>query len=127
MSVTIIKKISFDAAHFLPGHPGKCKATHGHHWVVEIGVVGKIDPDTGLVIDFSDLKSFLTDEVFEKYDHKLLNDFIDNPTAEKIAKRVEALWISWSTDTHLKEDLSGTTLSLIRVWETETSYIELRP
>ena len=30
------KTFTFEAAHWLPGHTGKCNALHGHTWTVEV-------------------------------------------------------------------------------------------
>ena len=114
----VCKKISFDAAHYLPGYPGKCANLHGHHWVVELGVEGEVDPETGMVVDFSRLKEFWEDNFQEVFDHKCLNDTISNPTAENIAIYISEA-CGWLKVVKLK-------LVFIRVWETPDSYAEFR-
>jgi len=116
-TLTVVKRISFDAAHYLPGYEGKCKNMHGHHWVVELGVNGQVNPETGMVVDFAELKKFLS-MVRRQFDHHLVNDTIQNPTAENIALYIEDLWEHYS--------LEGVELAFVRVWETEDSYAELR-
>ena len=118
----VTKKISFDAAHFLPDYPGKCANTHGHRWTVELGVKGKVDPETGMVIDFTELGKFLKEKVKDRFDHTLINDLIENPTAENIAGRIKLSWDVWS-----EENCLPVSLSFIRVWETPDSYAEVRP
>ena len=118
---TVSKRVSFDAAHFLPGYKGKCANMHGHHWVVELGVSGEVDPDTGMVLDFGELNKFLEEKVVERFDHKLVNDVIENPTAEMIADRISASFALWRD-----ENCSVVVLKFVRVWETEDSYAELR-
>lgn len=66
---------SFDSAHFLSGHKGKCRNIHGHRWKVEIEVQsenlvqeGELE---GMIIDFSDLKKHIKDMV-DYYDHALI-------------------------------------------------------
>jgi len=81
---------SFAAAHSLPNHPGKCKNLHGHRWRVIVEVeVDNYDPNTGMVIDFSNLKRIIRERT-ERLDHQHLNDLlkatITNPTAENLAK-----------------------------------------
>lgn len=117
----VAKRCSFDAAHFLPDHPGKCKDMHGHHWVVELGVEGAVDSETGMVIDFAILSDFLKEMVVKRYDHTLLNDLLVNPTAENIAERVVLAWELWSKNNRL-----AVKLAFVRVWETEDSYVEAR-
>jgi len=117
--ITVSKKVSFDAAHYLPGYDGKCANLHGHHWVVELGVKGSLDEQTGMVVDFTVLKFFLS-QIQANLDHHLLNDVLPNPTAENLvfyikSKFYEQLW-----------GLEGVKLDFIRVWETEDSMAELR-
>jgi len=120
MRAVVSKRVSFDAAHFLPGYAGKCANIHGHHWVVELGVKGVVDPDTGMVTDFGELSAFLKEKVVERFDHKLVNDIIENPTAENIAGRIVSFFNVWRD-----ENCWVAELSFIRVWETEDSYCEV--
>lgn len=134
--MTVVKRISFDAAHYLPDYPGKCKNMHGHHWVVELGVKGPVGKD-GIVVDFAKLKDFLHG-IEAAFDHSLVNDIIDNPTAENISLHIKNEFMSWLVTSGLCEydkdrdgdfktwRLSkGVGLDFIKVWETEDSYAEL--
>ena len=109
----IFKSITFEAAHRLPNVPPghKCGRLHGHSFSVELHVAGEVDPDTGWVMDFADVKAAFK-PLYEQLDHHYLNDIegLENPTSENIAK-----WI-W---THLKPDLAA--LDHIVVRETCTS------
>ena len=116
----ISKKISFDAAHRLPNYDGKCANLHGHHWIVELAVRGEVSKETGMVVDFTLLKEFL-ESIRNTFDHHLVNEIIENPTAENICKYIFNRY--WSGDCKLPILLS---LEFIRVWETEDSYAELR-
>lgn len=68
----ITKTVSFDAAHRLPEHRGKCRNLHGHTFklVVELGAsklyIG--GSSNGMVMDFGDLKPILK-ELEDEYDH----------------------------------------------------------
>ena len=119
--MSVCKRVSFDATHFLPGYPGKCANVHGHHWVVELNVVGEVFSETGMVIDFTGLSNFLNEKVVDRFDHTLINDVIENPTAENIAGRVKLSWDLWRDENCLVVELG-----FIRVWETPDSYAELR-
>jgi 6-pyruvoyltetrahydropterin/6-carboxytetrahydropterin synthase len=87
------KQYAFSAAHHLPkvasGHP--CKRMHGHNYLVEVEFRGEIAPKDGFCgnLDYADMDSDVK-PVIEKLDHRLLNDFIDNPTAELIAAHILA-------------------------------------
>ncbi len=58
---------------------------HGHSYEVVISVERAVDESSGMVIDFSDLKRNVRQEVIEKLDHRCVNDMIYNPTAENMA------------------------------------------
>lgn len=49
----------FDASHVIPKHPGKCKNLHGHHYRIEVFVIGKKLDSNGILenSDFGDLKN----------------------------------------------------------------------
>jgi queuosine biosynthesis protein QueD len=49
------KTFRFEASHVLPKHPGKCSRLHGHSWVLHVFVEGKVNPDTGFVMDYADI------------------------------------------------------------------------
>lgn len=73
-------KRKFSAAHKLPDYEGECSNLHGHTWVVEFLIEGEVK-QSGMVEDFKVLKQLL-DGVLP--DHKYLNDFLPNPTAENM-------------------------------------------
>lgn len=113
MRAEIVKSISFEAAHRLPHVPPghKCARLHGHSFKVDIHVKGPVDPRTGWVCDYADLKSAFQ-PLFEVLDHHYLNEVpgLENPTSENLAA-----WI-WA---HLAPSLPG--LSEVTVHETCTS------
>ena len=79
-------KDHFVAAHKIPKSPSLftkgCAMLHGHTYEVEIRIETNVLID-GMVIDFGYLK-----EIIKKYDHHYLNDIVENPTAENIAKNI---------------------------------------
>ncbi len=109
----IFKIFGFEAAHFLPNVPAahKCRRMHGHSFRVKVYVEGAVDPSTGWVMDFADLKGFF-EPLEDQLDHRLLNDIegLENPTSENLAR-----WI-WR---QLKPGLPG--LSKLVVRETCTA------
>jgi 6-pyruvoyltetrahydropterin/6-carboxytetrahydropterin synthase len=86
--VRVRRSFDFDAAHRLPAHPGKCRELHGHAYRVVVTVDRPVEPETGLAVDFSDLKAIVKKEIVDLLDHRCVNDVIENPTAE-----VMAVWI----------------------------------
>jgi len=82
----------FAAAHRLPRYEGPCFRQHGHNYKFFIAVEGDVDPRTGMIADFGVLKQVVQEEVLARVDHRNLNDILDNPTAENIARWIwEAL------------------------------------
>ncbi len=66
---------SFDSAHFLNEHDGKCSNLHGHRWRMVAKIAGeqlKEDgPEKGMLIDFSDFKKALQ-EIADSLDHTFI-------------------------------------------------------
>ena len=81
----------FSAAHNLRNFRGKCEALHGHNWKVEVVLSGKDLDDSGVVLDFAEVKA-ATGEIMSEIDHRYLNDlpfFTDNnPSSENIARYI---------------------------------------
>ena len=82
----VAREFSFDAAHHLPRHPGKCRNLHGHTYRLQVWCEGEVDPHSGMVVDFSDIEAAVEDRVLSVLDHKNLNDTMENPTAEEIVR-----------------------------------------
>lgn len=122
MKATVVKEVSFDAAHHLPYYEGKCSKPHGHHWKIEVALVGEVSPQSGILVDFTWLKQVLEEEVVSKFDHTNLNDFFDNPTAELVAAYIR--------DKIELEYIQGPgeriQLAWVKVWETPTSHVIVR-
>ena len=82
-------KCTFDAAHRVPGYPGKCDRLHGHTWTAAARVRGEETDDLGMLVDFRGLRNALK-EVTDAFDHQYLNELSDFagvvPSAENIAR-----------------------------------------
>ncbi len=79
----------FASAHSLRNYPGDCSRLHGHNWGVEVMVFSNKLDETGIAIDFREIKK-QTKVVAKRLDHQYLNEIKPfdalNPTAENIAK-----------------------------------------
>ena len=108
MEVTVNRKAHFNAAHRLFNKNwsdkknesvfGKCNNSnyHGHNYEMIVSVTGKINPETGYVIDMGVLKKIIKDEVEERLDHKNLNLDVEYfadiiPSAENICIYIYSL------------------------------------
>jgi len=78
----------FAAAHRLPRYQGPCFRLHGHNYRFFVAVEGDVDPGPGMVADFAVVKEAVQEFVLARVDHRDLNDLLDNPTAENIARWV---------------------------------------
>ena len=57
-----------------------------------MAVEGEVDPRSGMIADFGDVKGAVREHVLARVDHRDLNDVLENPTAENIARWIwEAL------------------------------------
>ncbi len=72
--IRITKQFSFETGHALYGYDGKCKNVHGHSYKLSVTVIGTPITDNtnvkfGMVIDFSDLKKIVREEIVDVFDH----------------------------------------------------------
>ena len=117
-------------------HEGKCSNIHGHNYKVDVTVWGLVNDETGMVLDFGDLKDIIKEFILDSHDHAIaLNmedkDLIDfciqkqfkhvlydtDPTAEAMADRFYN-----DLAKHFKEISVVMYVHSVRVWETPTSY-----
>ena len=73
-NIRITKQFSFETGHALYGYDGKCKNVHGHSYKLSVTVIGQPISDNsnvkfGMVIDFSDLKKIVKEEIVDVFDH----------------------------------------------------------
>ncbi|HEY7348210.1 MAG TPA: 6-carboxytetrahydropterin synthase QueD [Ktedonobacterales bacterium] len=87
----IFKEFTFEAAHRLPHVPAdhKCARLHGHSFRIELHVRGAVDPATGWIMDFADIKRAFQ-PLYDQLDHNYLNEIegLANPTSEHLARWV---------------------------------------
>ena len=85
----LFRIFQIEAAHRLPNVPDdhKCARLHGHSFRIEVHLSGEVDPTSGWVMDFADLKAAFR-PVHEQLDHNYLNEIpgLENPTSENLAK-----------------------------------------
>ena len=105
----------FAAAHRLPRYQGPCFRMHGHNYKFFVTVEGAVDPASGMIADFGVIKRVVGEQVLARVDHRNLNDVLENPTAENIAR-----WI-WEA---LEGSLPG--LAEVRLYEIPDSCVTYR-
>ncbi len=89
MRVELTKEFRFEASHRLPHVPPghKCGRLHGHSFIFEVAVEGEVDPKSGWLVDYGEIKKAAAPLV-DRLDHWHLNEIegLENPTSEILAK-----------------------------------------
>lgn len=74
---------------------GKCSNPHGHghNYTVEVTVAGPVDERTGMVANLADLDGYVEREVVDAFDHKYLNEDVEEfratvPTTENLCREI---------------------------------------
>jgi 6-pyruvoyltetrahydropterin/6-carboxytetrahydropterin synthase len=75
--VRVSKEFTFEMAHALYQHDGKCAGIHGHSYHLTVTISGKpieveADPKNGMVIDFKDLSKIVKENIVEVFDHSIV-------------------------------------------------------
>ena len=130
--VLITRKAEFSASHRLVNPAwseeknlevfGDEAKTHGHNYVLEVTVAGRVDPTHGMIMDLKELKEIMHREVVDPWDHRHLNheappfDHV-TPTAENLAIEI------WK---RLEPAIAGEGRRLhgIRLYETPDLYVD---
>jgi 6-pyruvoyltetrahydropterin/6-carboxytetrahydropterin synthase len=80
---------TFAAGHALRNYKGKCENVHGHNFKVRVVIEGEKLDETGLLVDFLDVKAAMQ-TIIDRLDHVFLNEVapfdVKNPSAENIAE-----------------------------------------
>ena len=83
----ITEKFTFEAAHRLSGLNDKNARIHGHSHGVYVTISGEPDEGYGWVIPHEEIQT-KAGAIVKQLDHTYLNEFIENPTAEMIARHL---------------------------------------
>ena len=66
----VTKKFRFEMAHVLSNYDGPCGNLHGHSYVCLVSFSSAdVESNTGMVCDFSTIKNFCNELIFDKLDH----------------------------------------------------------
>jgi len=131
-TVLVSRRESFNAAHQLCDPDlsdddnqrlfGKCASLHGHNYLLEVVVAGRIDQATGYVLDLKALSALIYRLIVDEVDHRNLNTDVAwlqgvIPTAENLAL---AFW------ERIRPALPDGSLHSLRLWETDKNWAEVR-
>ena len=139
MITTLTRRYRFSASHRLNSELltqaenqstfGKCNNPygHGHDYVLDVSVTGKLNAATGLIVRLSLLDKLVQEEVLSSFSHRNLNEDVPEfqrlvPTTENvalvIAARLRDRWPAYFT-------YSSAHLSSISIHETDRNSFEV--
>lgn len=139
-TIVIGKRFSFDAAHRLPLHDGKCRRPHGHTYVLEVEVEGYVrkekGPQQGMVMDYGHLKEAVENLILSEMDHQDLNQVMASRVIDGASKDPEKenvttaeVLVGYCADrlrTVLNFNRTNATLVRVRLQETPNTWAEWR-
>lgn len=126
--VELSRRFTFSAAHRLHSQAlseeenvrifGKCNNAngHGHNYVVQVSYRGRVEPNTGMVVNISDVKKDLA-MVETMLDHKCLDKDVPFFRDHVSTTEMVAVFV-WE---ELKKASLGKWLSKVEIWETENN------
>jgi 6-pyruvoyltetrahydropterin/6-carboxytetrahydropterin synthase len=116
---------TFAAGHALRNYKGACENAHGHNFRVRVTLEGERLDDTGLLVDFLDVKRSMG-EIIARLDHVFLNEIppfdVRNPSAENLAE-----YFHQELSRRLTENPVPVHISEVRIWETDIQSAAYRP
>jgi len=76
-TISITRRLEFDAGHRLPNHRSQCRNIHGHRYALEITLTSEViheegAADDGMVMDFGDIKRIANEKLVDLWDHAFL-------------------------------------------------------
>lgn len=150
LTVAVTKEVTFDCAHMLSGHAGKCANLHGHTYKVQITVKAPVkeaygESDSAMVMDFAELKSLIQEVIVNEFDHAVI---FSSPELQNDAEKELYAWAQkWNMRHFVMDDRTtsecmatyfaseikaklgrmGHMVAHVsaRVWETPTSFAEV--
>lgn len=103
---------------------GKCSNPnwHGHNYQLYITIKGKINPETGFLINLVSLKELIRRRIIDKVDHKNLNLEVDFLSGKFTSTEVIAVSIWEELEKEIEE--LGAALHCVKISETENNSVE---
>ncbi|CAL8111115.1 unnamed protein product [Orchesella dallaii] len=98
---------------------------HGHNYVIEVTVRGRVDPITGMVMNIQDLKVIMDKAIMQTMDHKSIDKDVPFFANSKIVTTTENVAVfAWD---QLKLHMADPSLLYeVKIWETEKNIVVYR-
>ena len=139
--IRVTKEFSFEMAHVLWNYDGPCRNVHGHSYRLFVTVAGhplndRADPKDGMVMDFTDLKKIIRNEIISVFDHAVVvSKYFDKDKTEMFTRMFgNTVLVDYQpTCENLVADFAerikkflpaGVRLHNLRLYETATSFSE---
>jgi len=130
-TVLVSRRETFNAAHQLRDPQlsddenrslfGKCANLHGHNYLLDVVVAGKVDDASGYVFDLKRLSEIMCRQIIRDVDHRNLNT--DVPWLEGLVPTAENLALTfWE---RLEPEIPDGLLRSVRVWESDNNWAEV--
>jgi 6-pyruvoyltetrahydropterin/6-carboxytetrahydropterin synthase len=92
--IRVTKSFTFEMAHALWNYDGPCRNIHGHSYQLSVTVIGNTSSDKdstklGMVVDFTDLKRIVNENVVDVFDHSVV---ISSRASQPEIKRVKQMF-----------------------------------
>lgn len=140
-NIRVTREFRFEMAHSLWNYDGPCRNIHGHSYKLYVTVAGKplknkSNPKNGMVIDFSELKQIVEENIIDYFDHSVvINAEAGKTELKKTSELFDKFYIVdyQPTCENLLECIVGIInnklpdkikLIAVKLRETETSYAE---
>ena len=103
---------------------GKCSNPnwHGHNYVLFVTVRGKLNSETGFVVNLKTLSKIIRENVIEKIDHMNINTQVDFMKGKLASTENLAIAIWEVLEPHIRH--LGIELHCVKIVETENNYAE---
>lgn len=129
----VTREIDFCYGHRLLNYDGKCRFLHGHNGRAVITIESPQLDHRGMVMDFSDIKRFVSTWIDENLDHRMLlrRDDPAIPALEKLGEPLYILDVNPTAENiaRLIFDVTrreGFPIVEARLWETPNCYATIR-
>jgi 6-pyruvoyltetrahydropterin/6-carboxytetrahydropterin synthase len=139
--IRVTKEFPFEMSHVLWNYDGPCRNVHGHSYklfvtISGIPVTNPENPKNGMVMDFSDLKSIVKNEIVNLFDHSVvLSKNLDSEKTERFKEMFgNTVVVDYQpTCENLVADFAGriiphlpagVKLFSLKLYETATSFAE---
>ena len=91
-TIRVTREFTFEMAHVLLNYDGPCKNVHGHSYRLFVTLSGvpvkdSVNPKNGMVIDFSELKKIIDENIINYFDHSvMINSEASKPELKKTSE-----------------------------------------